>query len=182
MNPVSRMALLSVVVLALNAAPALAQDQVFFIVRHAERADAPPRATRHPMTPATGHPPMNGPDPALSPAGHARAKRLAYTLREAGVAQIVTTRYLRAKQTAAPLAQRLNLKPVTAPDNLGSLVDALRPERRTTLVIGHSNTVPQIVKGLGVATDVTVREQDYDDLFIVVRHESGAATLIRMKY
>jgi phosphohistidine phosphatase SixA len=174
MNPVSRMALLSVVVLALNAAPALAQDQIFFIVRHAERADAPPRATRHP--------PMKGSDPALSPAGHARAKRLANTLREAGVAQIVTTQYLRAKQTAAPLAQRLNLKPVTAPDNLGSLVDALRAERRTTLVIGHSNTVPQMVKGLGVATDVTLREQDYDDLFIVVRHESGAATLIRMKY
>ena len=174
MNAISRMALLSVVALTLNAAPALAQDQVFFIVRHAERADAP--------APAARHPPMKGPDPALSPAGHARAKRLANTLREAGVAQIVTTRYRRAKQTAAPLAQRLNLKPVTAPDNVGSLIDALRGERRTTLVIGHSDTVPEIVKGLGVATGVTLREQDYDDLFIVVRHESGAATLIRMKY
>jgi broad specificity phosphatase PhoE len=177
MKHISRIALLCVVALALDAGPALAQDQVFFIVRHAERADNAPQPTRR-----TRHPPMMESDPALSPAGHARAKRLADILRDAGVAQIVTTGYLRTKQTAAPLAQRLNLQPVTAPADVGALIDLLRAERRTTLVIGHSNTVPQIVKGLGVPTDVTLREQDYDDLFIVVRDTSGVATMIRMKY
>jgi phosphohistidine phosphatase SixA len=174
MKRMSSTALLCVLALALNAAPALAQAQIFFVVRHAERADASPMQGNSPA--------MKGSDPALSLAGHERAKRLADVLRDAGVAQIITTEYLRTKQTAEPLAQRLNLQPVTAPETVGALVDLLRAERRTTLVIGHSNTVPEILKGLGVTTDVTLREQDFDDLFVVVRDGSGAATLVRMKY
>jgi phosphohistidine phosphatase SixA len=175
MRYVLDLALRSMLALAFGAAPAFAQDQIFFVVRHAERADAP-------AVPGSSQVAMKGTDPALSAAGHQRAKRLADALRDAGVAQIVTTEYLRTRQTAAPLAQRLNLQPVTGPESVDALVDLLRDERRTTLVIGHSNTVPQILKGLGVSTNVTLGEQDYDDLFVVVRNAAGASTLVRLKY
>jgi hypothetical protein len=35
-------------------------------------------------------------------------------------------------------------------------------------VVGHSNTLPQIIAALGVAARVTVTESDYDNLFLVL--------------
>jgi phosphohistidine phosphatase SixA len=172
MKQVCRVALLCVLALAFDSASALAQDQVFFVVRHAERADGG----------ASGQT-MAGADPDLSEAGHARASRLADMLRDAGVQQIFTTEYRRTKQTGAPLAEKLNLQPViTTSKDVDTLIERLRATKGATLVIAHSNTLPQIVKGLGVSTPITVGEEDYGDLFIIVRPGTGEATLIRMKY
>ncbi len=41
-------------------------------------------------------------------------------------------------------------------------------------------TVPDIVKGLGIATPVTIGEADYDNLFVVTRGERPA--LVRLHY
>ena len=50
------------------------------------------------------------------------------------------------------------------------------------LVVGHSNTVPAILKSLGHAPVVTVGEEDFDNLFIVTTQPSGAPTVVHLKY
>ena len=50
------------------------------------------------------------------------------------------------------------------------------------LIVGHSNTVPDLIRKLGVTDAVTIGDDDYDNLFVVVRSTGGKATLVRLKY
>ena len=150
--------------------------QVIFLVRHAEKAAAP-------AGPTTPQSQMMANDPPLSAAGEARAAKLAAMLKSAGIGAIYTTEFKRTRQTAAPLAEALKLKPVMAaakdPD---PLVARLRASAVNALVVGHSNSVPELLKKLGVKEAVTIGDNDYDDLFIVFRSASGPPTLVRLKY
>jgi broad specificity phosphatase PhoE len=152
-----------------------AADQVIFIVRHAERAQTP-----------EGQPPpktMMADDPPLSPAGQQRAARLAAILASAGVKYIFTTEYQRTRQTAAPLAAKLNLRPVmSASKDPEPLVAQVRKAPGNVLIVGHANTVPDLLKRLGVKQPVTIGENDYDNLLVVVRRDSGEPALIRLRY
>jgi broad specificity phosphatase PhoE len=170
--------LLAVLVLSLLAYPSVASaEQVIFLVRHAERA-----ATPAGQPPAASHG-MLGEDPPLSPEGEQRAARLAAMLASSGVKQIVTTEYKRTRQTAAPLAQKLKITPLLAaakdPD---PIVAKIKSTPGNVLIVGHSNTVPDLLKKLGVAETVTIGDNDYDNLFVVVRGAAGKATLVRLKY
>jgi hypothetical protein len=49
-------------------------------------------------------------------------------------------------------------------------------------VVGHANTIPDLLKKLGVKDQVTIGDNDYDDLFVVIRRVGEPATLIRLKY
>jgi phosphohistidine phosphatase SixA len=165
-----------VVLLALLAAarPAAA-EQVIFLVRHAERADVP-------SPPQASHG-MLAEDPPLTPAGEQRAARLAAILAPSGIKAIYTSEFKRTRQTAAPLADRLKIKAVmAAAKDPGPLVAQLKKGPAPALVVGHANTLPDLIKALGVAETVTIGDNDYDDLFVVVRDASGKATLIRLKY
>jgi broad specificity phosphatase PhoE len=154
-----------------------AAEQVIFLVRHAERADA--AAT---PAPAGAHS-MLGDDPPLTAAGEQRAVRLAATLAQAGITDIVTTEFKRTRQTAAPLAEKLKITPImSAAKDPGPLVARLKNAKAPVLVVGHANTLPDVIKALGVAEPVAIGDNDYDNLFIVVRAPSGKATLIRLKY
>ncbi len=136
------------------ASDALAQPPVIFLVRHAERAAI------------SGHVPS---DTGLSPEGRARAEALAQALKDAQIAAIYTTEYKRSNETAAPLAQSLGIRPEVIPgDDLRSLVAKLKAAQGNVLVVGHSNTLPQIISALGISSRVTVAESDYDNLFVVV--------------
>jgi phosphohistidine phosphatase SixA len=152
--------------LATIASPAVAQSTVF-VVRHAERADA-----GKPVT-----------DPDLSPAGDARAEALASALQDAGITAIFVTQLKRTEQTAAPLAKALGLTPVVLPqDNTAGLIARLEKHTGNALVVGHSNTVPEIVKLLGVSSPVTVGDTEFDHLFVVVRPVMGAPSVILLRY
>jgi hypothetical protein len=48
------------------------------------------------------------------------------------------------------------------------------------LVVGHGNTIPDLIKGFGIATPVNIAENDYDNLFVVVLEEKPC--LIRLHY
>jgi hypothetical protein len=50
------------------------------------------------------------------------------------------------------------------------------------LVVGHSNTVPQLLRALKVDTAVTIADRDYDNLFIVVPSKASAPSLLRLKF
>ena len=158
-----------------TAGQAAAADQVIFLVRHAERADAPGSPPLPAGTPAN--------DPPLSAAGQDRAKRLAALLSSADVKHIFITEYQRTRQTAAPLAEKLAITAVvSAGREPASVVEQVRKASGNVLIVGHSNTVPDLLKRFGVTTAVSIDEGEYDNLFVVVRPASGEPTLIRLRY
>lgn len=129
------------------AAPARAQE-VLFLVRHAEKVDS-------------------SRDAALSEAGVARAKALAARLREADIAAIYTSEYQRTRDTARPLAAMLKLEPRVQPaKDTAGLVALLRKEHGRALVVGHSNTLPEIAAAYGVT--LAIGDDEYDGLYVLV--------------
>jgi broad specificity phosphatase PhoE len=154
------------VLIAASASSVFAQSSVF-LVRHAERADSGMAASK-----------MTGADPDLSGAGRLRAEALAKMLKDTKIAAIYTTEYKRTKQTAEPLATTLGV-PVTAfpSKDLAALMQKLKTATGNVLVVGHSNTVPEIIKALGVADPVVIGDDEFDNLFIVSR-----GSLIRLHY
>jgi endoglucanase len=142
-------------------------QRVVFVVRHAEKVD-------------------ESSDPDLSAAGHARAGRLADTLRDAGLTAAFATSRKRTQQTVAPAAARAGV-PVTVlpaedtPRLLAALAAA--PAASAILVGAHSNTVPAILAGLGHPAPVTIRADEYDALFVVVLQGEGSApVVVRLRY
>jgi broad specificity phosphatase PhoE len=136
------------------AASARAEPSVIFLVRHAERADA-------------GHAPEKDPD--LSAQGKSRAEALARALRDASITAIYTTEYKRTQETAAPLSRSLGVKPQIVPaKDTAALIGKLKGSSGNVLVVGHSNTLPEIAQALGVSTPLKIGQTDYDDLFLVL--------------
>ena len=165
---VRRIAIALLVVL-LTASTAAAQGTIF-LVRHAERADTVP-----------GAPPSMSADPSLSETGRARAASLAAILKDADIGAIFVTEFKRTQETAAPLAQALGIKPATVGSkDRSTLVEQLKTISGNVLVVGHSNTVPDILKALGVAEPVTIGDNDYDDLFVVTPGQP--ARMVRLHY
>ena len=69
----------------------------------------------------------------------------------------------------------------TAEAVLGRLEAA--PTSTTALIVGHSNTVHDIIRGLGLETNVpTIAEAEFDNLFVVVAAEIGNVVLLNLKY
>ena len=168
-----RAAMSSIVLLAALAAPAIASaQQMVILVRHAERADGGAGAS-------TGM--SNAPaDPALSAAGEERAARLATMLADARIKAIFASEFRRTRDTGAPLAAKLKIpvQSVSAKDTAG-LVARLKKEHASdvVLVIGHSNTIPDVIKALG-GPAVTMADDEYSAIYVLVP-ATGAVTLIR---
>ena len=159
----------SLLLVLLTAANAAAQSTVF-VVRHAERADAGTAAAK-----------MTGADPDLSAAGHTRAASLAAALKDARLTAIFTSEYKRTHQTAEPLAKAAGLSLTQVPSkDVKTLVDKVSSAAGTVLVVGHSNTIPELLNGLGVPDTITIGESDFDNLFIVVLGAKPA--LIRLHF
>ncbi len=140
-----------------NAAP------VIFLVRHAEKA-------------STG-----GNDPDLSLAGQKRADALARILRDSQITAVFVTEFKRTQETAAPTAKAAHLSPTVVPANdIGALVEKLRALNGNALVVGHGNTIPDLLKALGIATPVSIPEDDYTEIFAVL--VGDAPRLLRLHY
>ena len=140
-----------------NAAP------VVFIVRHAEKA-------------STG-----GKDPDLSVQGQKRADALAHILKDSQITSVFVTEFKRAQDTAAPTARAAQVNPTVVPANdICALAEKLRALNGNALVVGHGNTIPDLLKALGIATPVSIPEDDYTEIFAVfVGH---APQLLRLHY
>jgi broad specificity phosphatase PhoE len=147
------------------AAPAFAQKAII-VVRHAEKVD-------------------ESNDPLLSAAGTARAEALARALKSLEVKAVYVTQYQRTALTAAPLTTATGLKPIQVQaDATPELVERMKKEHPNDVVltVGHSNSVPRILKLLGATETVQLGDSDYDNLFIVVPAGSGPPTLLRLRY
>lgn len=109
-----------------------------------------------------------GQDPSLSLEGQANARRLIgfFAAERPRVAYVSTTR--RAWETAAPLARKLRLKVRRYdPGDTDGLVARVLAERGPVLVVGHSNTVPEIVARLGGERPAPLADTDYGDVWHV---------------
>lgn len=148
-------------------APAFPAKAEIFIVRHAEK--------KSPKMDAS----------LLSPAGLKRAKTLARVLADAPLKAVYCTEYERTRQTAAPTAAEHGLKPVALDSgDLKGLAVRLKavPASEDALVVGHSDTIPDLLTALGVSTRVAIGPADYDDLFIVDLSSGAAPRFHRLHY
>ena len=149
------------------ASPVDAQ-QAIFVIRHAERVE------------------YESADGVLSEAGEARARVLARLLGDAGITAIYTSDRKRTNETAQPLAELLHITPtiVSGQDQVESTVRLVRARdgNGSAVIVGHSNTVPRILKALGHSEEVTIGEREHDDIFVVLLVGDGRATVLRLNY
>ena len=123
---------------------------VVVIVRHAEKAT------------------NGGNDPELSSAGRARADALVRILKDSGITAIFTSEFKRTQETAAPIATSIGITATVVPaKDTAALVAKLRQLNGNALVVGHGDTIPNIVKALGINSPVNIADEDYSELLIV---------------
>lgn len=125
---------------------------------------APPQPNiyvmRHLNTPAG----VTNPD--LTPEGQAAAQALAawFAKDPPGIIYVSSTK--RAQQTAAPTAVRYGVTPtVYDPADSAALVASVLRETGTVLVVGHSNTLPDIVEKLGGQRPGPLVHEDFGDIW-----------------
>lgn len=114
-------------------------------------------------------------DAPLSDAGRKRAECLANTLADAQVQQIFTSDLQRTQQTAAPLAEKLHLKPAAIPiSKPDELIDAIRSSQAASvLVVWHDATLPKILRALGAPEITPIAHTEYDRFFVVTLTGDG---------
>jgi broad specificity phosphatase PhoE len=149
-----------------------------FLVRHAEKAEGP------------------GQDPPLSEAGKLRAEALARLLQSAGVKAVYTSQFLRTQQTAEPIARRLGLTSSSVPlsmktsnprevsdESIRELTKKVEAQSGgAVLIVGHSNSIPEVIRMLGGDLVPKIDESKFDDLFVVTVYPGGRAKVIQLKY
>jgi phosphohistidine phosphatase SixA len=129
-------------------------------------------------------------DPALSAAGEARAALLARMFGDTKGAgrldAIYVSATLRSRSTAAPLAARLGIAPVVSaaedPQELARQVLRENSGKRV-MVIGHVNTLPEIVSALADRSDIpSIDERDFATMYVVSVPRIGRANVVRLSY
>jgi broad specificity phosphatase PhoE len=128
-------------------------------------------------------------DPPLTEAGEARAALLARMFGDVKspgrIDAIYVSPVLRSRLTAAPLAARLGVTPVVASADPKELARRVLREHEggRVLVIGHVDTVPQIVAALGGEDNVpAMGEADFGTMYIVTVPRIGYANVLRLSY
>ena len=125
------------------------------------------------------HTPKGVPDPDLTAEGQAVAAALAEWIAKDPPNVIFVSNTKRARQTAAPTAARFGVSPTTYnPADTPGLVAQVQAARGTVLVVGHSNTVPDIVAGLGGARPAPLVHEDFGDIWHI---QGPQRTTVRAK-
>jgi phosphohistidine phosphatase SixA len=147
--------LLTMATCAIAQLPAgVSSKTVFYFVRHAEK--------------------LGGNDPALTDNGNKRAGDLMRYLQHKNVKHIYATQYKRTQMTGDSLRLQLGIDTVIykAEESGADLFTKIANRgdlRKTILVIGHSNTVPDYIKKAGVenysVTDIP--DNEFDNIYKV---------------
>ena len=134
--------------------------QTFYIVRHAEKEVTSGSAT------------MMTNDPPLSESGKQRAEALKEILRKKEIGYIYSTNTIRTQSTAEPVRAYFNLSTqVYQPIPDQAFISHLLSLKKNVLIVGHSNTVDDVVNKLCNAVKITTDLPDnaYDNLFVVTK-------------
>lgn len=139
---------------------AQAEPSAIYLVRHADKEAV-------------------GKDPSLTPRGQERARNIAAILGKAGITAIFSTPTARTRQTAAPLAQRTGVT-VQLYDPRGplALAEQVKAASGAVLVVGHTNTLPELVRLFGGAPGPDIGEDEYDRLYQLLRGPDGQVRTI----
>jgi broad specificity phosphatase PhoE len=138
---------------------AAAEPSAIYLVRHAEKTA--------------------GEDPELTPRGVARAHAIAAILHRAGITAIFSTPTVRTRQTAAPLAQLTGLTvQMYEPGAPKALVEKVRSLTGAVVVVGHSNTLPELVRLFGGAPGAEIADDEFDRLYQLLPAADGRVRTI----
>lgn len=122
-----------------------------------------------------------GRDPELTDAGIYRSEQLARWLEDKNVGKIWSSDYKRTRDTAGPLVSVLGLKlTLYDPGDLPALAGKLLGNRDNALIVGHSNTTPDLTRLLCECDISDMDESEYDLLFVVTV-QRGEATVEILK-
>jgi broad specificity phosphatase PhoE len=110
-------------------------------------------------------------DVSLSPAGLERAQALKHSLKNRHIQYVYSTNTIRTKSTARPLAETLGVNLETYDARDSGFVDRVKKRGKgNVLIVGHSNTVDDIVNGfVGKNVIQDLPDNSYGDLFIIKR-------------
>lgn len=143
-----------------------ASEQHIYLVRHAEKV-------------------LDVKDPLLTPAGQARAVILKDRLADIDVTAVYSSDYRRTLATAQPLAQDKSLTIVKYdPRDLPGLAARLKEDCAICVVVGHSNTTPQLAAELGGESGADIVEAtEYDRLYHIVisRKDAESGEIVTTK-
>jgi phosphohistidine phosphatase SixA len=131
-------------------------SQTIYVVRHAEKAT----------------PMGNNTDVPLSTDGEKRAEAIKEILKDKHIGQIYSTNTIRTKLTAKPTADYFHLTINTyGPKPDSAFISLLESEKKNTLVVGHSNTVDDIVNMLCGEKKVPgdLQDSEYNHFYILKR-------------
>jgi broad specificity phosphatase PhoE len=148
-----------------------APEVTVYIIRHAEK-----------QAPAEAGMPADE-DPPLSAEGQLRAMGLVDDIPVKDIDAVYVTKTRRSHDTASAVLAVTGIEPVIyPPKDTPGLVERLRKRHgQQVLVVGHSNTIPPLLHGLGLNEPVEIAEDQYGDLWIVTLNADGA-TLETRKY
>jgi phosphohistidine phosphatase SixA len=138
----------------------------YYIVRHAEKDTSVQVAT----------------DPALSEAGKRRAENLKNILKDDHIAYVFATNTIRAKSTAQPTADYFKITVQLYSKTDSAFFTQIRNLKKNTLIVGHSNTVKDIVNGLCNAKKIhaDLKDDEFDNIF-TVKHKPFFGTHIKFE-
>lgn len=118
-----------------------------------------------------------GPDPSLTVEGVARAGRVAQLLADKNVRAIYSTDYRRTRDTARPIAELAGINiELYDPGEPQQLVERLKNALGAYVVVGHSNTIPELVDLLGGEPGAPMTDNDYDRLYHLQLIPMGTTT------
>jgi 2,3-bisphosphoglycerate-dependent phosphoglycerate mutase len=145
-----------------------AQTSVW-IVRHAEKDMKNP----------------SDPDPGLSVEGQERAKDLAALLRPQRLLAVYSTPFKRTMQTVqhTAYARGLTVETYDTNDLENFAASILRKHKGgSVLIVGHSNTVLEIVEAFGIKRPIPAVEEDVYDYVFNLKIEGNSIQLLTSQY
>jgi len=140
----------------------------YYVIRHAERVNSPSMSV----------------DVPLSESGKLRAEALKKALSGKKITQIYSTNYNRTKATVAPIAEERNLRIQLYDPRDTSFVSRLKKiSKANVLVVGHSNTIDDIVNQLAGRKEIPgdLPDSQYGDLY-VIRIKGNKTTVEKKSY
>lgn len=139
-----------------------------YLVRHAEK--------------------LTGNDPLLTTEGDKRAGDLMRVLKGKKIGRIYVTEFKRTQNTGDTLRIQSGIDTVhylsdTSCIDLVNKLKANHDLNRTILIIGHSNTLPTIIRKLGLSdyAPADIPSNEFDNLFLM-RFKKGMPSITKMKF
>ena len=150
----------ALLLIVLAPAAAIAEPSMIYLVRHGEKL-------------------AEGKDPDLTPQGQQRAQNIAAMLSKTGIAHIFSTATNRTRQTAQPLAQanRLQVQDYD-PRTPQALVAKVKMLNGAVLVVGHSNTLPELVRLFGGQPGADIGDNEYDRIYQLIPGPNATVTTV----